>query len=141
MAPKRYQGLGMPNPGIVMLSQKLHLLQSQLDQPTATGMLLKQSLEVFQMKVGLSTNILLEDYGRLSNLASDGWWKHFWQLCHKFNVTISFSRRWLIPLLHHGDRSLMDIIYSTDIYSPSDRALFNGFGNSRDSIVWWMLLW
>jgi hypothetical protein len=28
MAPKRYQGLGMPNPGIVMLSQKLHLLQS-----------------------------------------------------------------------------------------------------------------
>jgi hypothetical protein len=46
MALKRYQGLGMPNPGIVMLSQKLHLLQSQLDQPTATGMLLKQSLEV-----------------------------------------------------------------------------------------------
>lgn len=125
MAPKRYQGLGMPNPGIVMLSQKLHLLQSQLDQPTATGMLLKQSLEVFQMEVGLSTNILMEDYNRLSNLASDGWWKHFWQLCHKFNVTISLTRRWLIPLLRHNDRSLMDVICGTDLYSPSDRAAFN----------------
>jgi hypothetical protein len=77
------------------------------------------------MEVGLSTNILLEDYDRLSNLASDGWWKHFWQLCHKFNVTISLSRWWIIPLLRHGDRSLMDIICSTDIYSPSDRAVFN----------------
>jgi hypothetical protein len=46
MAPKRVQGLGMPNPGILMLSQKLHLLQSQWDQPTATGQMLRQSLEV-----------------------------------------------------------------------------------------------
>jgi hypothetical protein len=37
MAPKRVQGLSMPNPGIVMLSQKLHLLQTQWDQPPATA--------------------------------------------------------------------------------------------------------
>jgi hypothetical protein len=66
----------MPNPGIIMLLQKLHLLQCQLDQPTATGMLLKQALEVFQMEVGLSSNILLEDFDQLGNLASNGWWKH-----------------------------------------------------------------
>jgi hypothetical protein len=118
IASKRYQGLGMPNPGIVILSQKLHLLQSQLNQPTATGMLLKQSLEVFQMEVSLSTNILLEDYDRLGNLASNGCWKHLWRLCHKFKVTISLTQRWLIPLLQRN-RSLMDVICSTDIYSPA----------------------
>ena len=88
-------------------------------------MLLKQSLEVFQMEVGLSTNILLEDYDRLGNLATNGWWKHLWALCHKFQVTVSLTRRWLIILLREGDRSLMDAICSTDIYSPADRVVFN----------------
>jgi hypothetical protein len=35
MAPTRFQGLGMPNPGIIMLLQKLHLLQCQLDHSEA----------------------------------------------------------------------------------------------------------
>lgn len=37
MAPKQVQGLGMPNPRILMLSQMLHLLQSRWDQPTMIG--------------------------------------------------------------------------------------------------------
>lgn len=54
VAPKRYQGLGMPNPLItmLMLSQKLHLLQTQFNQPTATGRMLQQSLEVFRWRSG-----------------------------------------------------------------------------------------
>lgn len=72
-----------------MLSQKIHLLQSQMDQPTATGNMLKQSLEVFQMEVDLSTNVLELDFDRYGCLASNGWWKHFWQLCHKFKVKFS----------------------------------------------------
>jgi hypothetical protein len=97
----------MPYPGIVMLSQKLYLLQSQLDQPTATGMLLKQALEVFQMEVGLSTNILLEDFDQLGNFVSNWWWKHLWQLCHKFKVMLALSRRWMIFLLCQDNQSLI----------------------------------
>jgi hypothetical protein len=43
--------------------------------------MLQQSLEVFQMEVGISLNILEEDFSCLGNLASDGWWAHLWQLC------------------------------------------------------------
>jgi hypothetical protein len=88
-------------------------------------MMLKQLLEVFQMEVGLSSNILLEDYDRLGPLASNGWWKHLWHLCHKFRVTVSLSRRWMIPLLRHNDRALMDVICSQDLYTPADRLAFN----------------
>jgi hypothetical protein len=84
ITPKHYQGLGMPNPLITMLSQKLHLLQTQFNQPTATGRMLQQSLEVFQMEVGISSNILEEDFIRLGNLATDGWWKRLWKICHGF---------------------------------------------------------
>jgi hypothetical protein len=125
VAPKRFQGLGMPNPLIVMLSQKLHLLQTQFSQPTATGRMLQQSLEVFQMEVGISSNILEEDFNRLGNLATDGWWKHLWQLCHKFRVTFALSKKWLIPLLRSDDSSFMDRICSTDIFTASQRLRIN----------------
>ena len=125
MAPKRYFGLGMPNPGILMLSHKLQLLHTQFNMPTSTGQMLRQSWEVFQMEVGLSSNILCEDYSRLGNLATGGWWKQLWCLCHKFRVRISFGLKFLIPLLRVGDRSLMDVICETDLYSPSDREIIN----------------
>jgi hypothetical protein len=125
MAPQRVQGLGMPNPGIVMLSQKLHLLQSKWDQPTTTGNMLRQSLEVFQMEMGLSMNILEEDFDRLGHLASHGWWKHLWQLCHKYKVSVSISRRFLIPLLRENDIPLMDIWCSSDLYSSAHKLILN----------------
>lgn len=58
MAPKRVMDLGMPNPGIKMLSHKLHLLQLEWNQPTSAGNMLRQSLEVFQMETGFSKNVL-----------------------------------------------------------------------------------
>jgi hypothetical protein len=125
MAPQRVQGLGMPNPGIVMLSQKLHLLQSQWDQPTTTGNMLRQSLEIFQMELGLSSNILEEDFDRLGHLALHGWWKHLWELCHKYKVSVRLSRKYLIPLLRENDRTLMDIWCSNELYGHSHKLSLN----------------
>lgn len=125
MAPKRFQGLGMPNPGIVMLSQKLHLLQTQWDQPTTTGRLLHQALETFQMEMGLSTDIFAEDFDRIGHLATGGFWKHLWQLCTRYKVKLQLSRRWLIPLLRSGDRTIMDIVCSQDIYTSAQKASIN----------------
>jgi hypothetical protein len=64
-------------------------------------------------------------FDQLGNLASNGWWKHLWRLCHKFKVTLAPSRRWMIPLLRQDDRSLMDLVCSNDLYSPTDRKTFN----------------
>jgi hypothetical protein len=108
-----------------MLSQKLHLLQTQFNQPTATGRMLQQSLVIFQMEVGLSTNILEEDFSRLGNLATDGWWKHLWQLCHKFRVTFALSRKWQIPLLWSDDVSFMGKICETDLFTANQRLWIN----------------
>ena len=125
MAPRRYFGLAMPNPGIVMLSHKLQLLHTQWDMPTTTGQMLRQSFEVFQMEVGLSSNILSEDYDRLGNLASGGWWKQLWCLCHKYNVLLSFASKYLIPLLRVGDRPIMAVICCMDLYTALDREIIN----------------
>jgi hypothetical protein len=88
MAPKRVMGLGMPNPCIRMLSHKLHLLQSEWNQPTSAGQMLRQSLEVFQMETGFSRNILELDYDRFESLATGGWWKQFWCLSRRYDVKL-----------------------------------------------------
>ena len=77
------------------------------------------------MEVGLSSNILCEDYERLGNLATGGWWKQLWCLCFKFSVKLSFSTRFLIPLLREGDRSIMDVVCSTDLYTATQREIIN----------------
>lgn len=125
IAPKRFQGLGLPNPLIIMLSQKLYLLQTQFNQSTATGRMLQQSLEVFQMEVGLSSNILEENFSPLGNLATDRWWKHLWQLCHKFRVTFALSRKWQIPLLRSDDVSFMGKICETDLFTANQHLRIN----------------
>jgi hypothetical protein len=81
-------GLGMPNPCIKMLSYKLHLLQNEWNQATAAGQMLRQSLEVFQMETGFSSNILEADYSRYEGLATLGWWKQLWCLCHRYDVKL-----------------------------------------------------
>jgi hypothetical protein len=72
MAPKRVMGLGMPNPCICMLLHKLHLLQTEWNQPTSAGKMLRQSLKVFQIETGFSRNILELDYDRFESLATGG---------------------------------------------------------------------
>jgi hypothetical protein len=125
MAPKRVMGLGMPNPCIKMLSHKLHLLQCEWNQPTAAGQMLQQSLEVFQMETGFTSNILERDYSRYSSLATDGWWKQLWNLCCRYDVKLQLGSKWLIPLLRVGDRAIMEVICSTDIFTKAQWAAIN----------------
>ena len=110
-------GLGLPNPGIKMLSHKLQLLQSEWKQPTLARYMLCQSLEVFQMETGFSTNVLEMDYSRFGELATGGWWKQFWCLSQKFDVNLQFGSKWLIPLLQAGNHALMDVVCSTDLFT------------------------
>lgn len=125
MAPKRVMGLGMPNPCIRMLAHKLHLLQSEWNQPTTAGQMLRQSLEVFQMETGFSENVLEMDYDRYELLATGGWWKQFWCLSQRYGVNLRLGRKWIIPLTRVNDRALMDIICSSDLFSCSDWTAIN----------------
>ena len=124
-APRRFGGLEMPQPSIDMLSQKLHLLQSEWSQPTATGNMLRQSLEVFQMELGLSSNPFTEDYEQYSQLVSAGWWQHLWLLCSRFGVTFEFGQEYQIPLLRDGDASFMSAVIALGVYSRSQLVVVN----------------
>ena len=83
------------------------LLLGDMTQPTGS------SLEVFQMEKGVSTNIIEADYDRYETLATGGWWKQFWCLCHRYDVQFQLGRKCLIRLLRVGDKAIMDLICAT----------------------------
>ena len=120
LAPKRFMGLEMPHPTIDMLSQKLQLLRSEWDQLTPTGNMLRQSLEVFQMELGMSGNVFDLDYDLWSPLCSDGWWKNFWHLCSMFKVNFKLDGRFCIPLLREGDEPFMDWVVRSGPFTAAE---------------------
>lgn len=48
--------------------------------------MLRQALEIFQLEVGLSTDIFAKSVDRLGHLAWNGWWKHLWLVAALFEV-------------------------------------------------------
>jgi hypothetical protein len=125
MAPKRVMGLGLPHPCIKMLAHKLQLLQTEWNQPTSAGNMLRQSLEVFQMETGFSSNVLQMEYERYGDLATGGWWKQLWFLSQRYDVCLQLGSKWLIPLLRVGDRALMEVICSTDLFTRAEWCSIN----------------
>jgi hypothetical protein len=86
----------------------------------AAGNMLWQSLEMFQMETGFGSNVSEADYAGYESLATTGWWKQLWNLCHRYDVQLQLGSRWLIPLLRAGDRaSIMEVICTTDLFVKS----------------------
>lgn len=128
MAPHRMMGIGMPNPCIRMLAYKLHLLQSEWGQSSSTSNMLRQSLEIIQMEVGLGCNIFSLDYHTYGCLASDGWWKQLWCLCHWYDTKLyHLAEISLYPScnLQQDDRPLMAMVCPSHTYSHSDWTAIN----------------
>lgn len=66
MLPRRFQGLGLPNPNIDVLGAKIHFLHCNWGLKSASGQMLKQAYGNFQVKVGLVDV-------RTSSLAASPW--------------------------------------------------------------------
>jgi hypothetical protein len=42
---------------------------------------------------------------------------YFWQLCSRYKVSLTLSRKYITPLLREDDRSFMDVVCSTNMYT------------------------
>ena len=123
--PYKFQGLGIPNPNIEVLALKLHLIQNHWGSESEGSKFLLQAYETIQMEIGSSANIFTLEYKRFHVLASDGWFKHLWELCNMFSVNITFNECHDIPMTRVNDKSIMDEIILLDWYSPPDLVRIN----------------
>ena len=74
--PHRYQGLGLREPNLVILCEKLRLLHRHFGQRSNIGRMSQVMFETFQLDCGLSGNVFALDFDRYGFLAAHGWWSH-----------------------------------------------------------------
>jgi len=120
MLPQQYQGLGLPNPNIEILSTKLQLIREHWDTTTTMGNMLRQAYQVFQMEVGLGGNIFHKPYKSLGHLTTHGFFQNLWELLDLFGVSLRIHSIFDIALLRVYDRMIMDAVVETDIFTTTE---------------------
>ena len=122
---KKYGGLGLFDLNIDNLGERMHFITSHWDLPTATGQTLRHAYEMFRISVGLGGHIFERDFKHLGKLAEPCWFKHTWELCHKFDSPIKFDTKFEVPLMRERDITLMDAFLDTGIWQISDLETLN----------------
>jgi hypothetical protein len=116
MISKRYQGLGMPNPNVILLSRKLVLLLRHWNMPNVMGNFLLQVYEAFRMETGLGGNIFERPYKKFQRLATHTWMKHLWQLLDYLSISLRMHQVTEQQPIRVGDATVMDKIIETEVY-------------------------
>ncbi len=108
--PLRFQGLALPNPNIDILCSKMHTIQTHWSSNTVVGKFLRHAYEAFQTEVGLGDNILSVPFKSYGALATHSWFKNFWELCDRYQVSFWIHQRFDIPLLCESNSPIMDLL-------------------------------
>ena len=105
--PKLYQGLGIPDLWTVQGTLKLWLALQHGDAPTITGHQLRASMELHTIEIGLSGQLLQQDYKIFGHLATTSWLKHLWEFCDDSNIQLTTTTP-KIELAREHDSFLME---------------------------------
>jgi hypothetical protein len=101
--PQLYPGLGIPDLWTVQGTLKLCLALQHGDAPTITGHQLQASMELHTVELGLSGQLLQQDYKILGSLATTSWLKHLWEFCDNSNIQLTTTTPKLHIVKEHDD--------------------------------------
>jgi hypothetical protein len=122
-APKEFFGLSIPNlyweQGIAHVDRLIRYGQSN----HLTGQLLRQSLEILQVELGMSESALTVNFGQFGHLVSPTWLTSTWEFISHFNISFKVHIAPFI-LAREGDGCLMDLFVQKG-YRKQHLALLN----------------
>ncbi len=107
--PREFGGIGLYNLSIEQFISWIEVLLQHYGAGFTTSQKLQASLEAMHLEIGCSGNPLNEDYGILSQLATEGWVKAVWERVLYYGYTITLDYPVERPP-HEGDVNLVAII-------------------------------
>ena len=84
------------------------------------GKMLHQAYQVFQVEVGLGGNIFAKSYVSFQGLATHGFFRNLWELLERYGILFRLHADFDIPLLRERDRTLMDAVCETGIFTKQE---------------------
>jgi hypothetical protein len=82
--------------------------------------MLHQAYQVFQVEVGLGGNIFTKSYVSFQGLATHGFFRNLWELLERYGILFHLHADFDIPLLRERDRTLMDAVCETSIFTKQE---------------------
>jgi hypothetical protein len=122
MLPLLFQGLALLNPNIDALSKKIHLLQSHWDTGSTSGRMLHQAYQVFQVKVGLSGNIIFRSFISFGRLATHVFFCILWELLHRYGIVFCLYPNYPKPFAQPRSSTTRKEL----LFSDEQKLLFEG---------------
>ena len=94
-------------------TSKIALLQEHINAKTITGELIRASIEMAKIEIGIGRNLFELDYSKYSSLLTESWITSIWEFAHTNKITIH------------------DKI--TKIYTSNEKTIYSSWNNSLNS--------
>ena len=101
---------------ILCAGAKLHFVRSFWITFTPEVNHSRQSYESFLMDVGLGKNVFTRNDKTLGFLAEHCWFKHLWELCHLYGITLTINFQENLPQCREGNRAIMDVFLDSNLF-------------------------
>ena len=95
------------------------------------GKLLNQAYQVFQVEVGLNGNLFDYSFEVYGNFATHGFFQNLWQLIRLFVSRFPIHDTFDIPLLCKDDRTIMELVADTGIFSRGELIRLNRYWHHK----------
>ena len=84
--PRYYLGLGIPEPFVESGLSQIITFVNNMGSETLTSKFIAFTVQLLQIETGKTGDILLQDYNKLKNLATDSWIKSLWEFVNGQNI-------------------------------------------------------
>ena len=110
-------GIGIDDLYIHQGSERICFISEHLQEDTLSGELLRTSIELGKVELGIGRNIFQLDYKRYQSLMTHCWIKDVWKFCQEQDILIEDKVTDNSQLQRQGDVFLMEEIAHSDKFS------------------------
>ena len=105
---KAFFGVGCPHPSVDCLTRQLSLVLIHFGSNTAVGKILRISMEIMIIELGMGTQPFQVDYNKYGWLVTASWLKSLWEKADRVGITLTESVVEM-PMPRENDNWLMQI--------------------------------
>ena len=100
-------GLGIPDPYVECGIERVKTFICHMGSETLTSGFISYSLQMLQIEMGFTTNILEYDFATWGYLATPSWIASLWEFVSRYKITLKSPEQLLPDKIKEGDTTIM----------------------------------
>ena len=110
--PVKYMGLGIPDPFIQCGIARVKTFITHMGSETLTSCFITYSLQLLQIEMSFTKNVLEYDYDMWGYLATPSWITSLWEFVSRYNIVLKPPEQLIPNEIREGDTNIMQTLYT-----------------------------